>query len=197
MFSRWIRTWDSKILQPPLRRAARLGLTPDALTLSSLIAIAMAGFMLAQSNYPAGAILVLIGGLLDSLDGELARTLHCETPFGAFLDSIADHYGDFALYLGLMWPYLNNPSHLEIVLAFTAMFGSLIGSQVRSRAGMVGIDTKQVGWFTRFERNAIVILGLLLNQVTLALALLAVFNNVSAIQRLIYVVRAARLMKTS
>jgi hypothetical protein len=68
----------------------------------------------------------------------------------------------------------------------------VFGSQVRSRAGMLGIDTKAVGIFTRFERTLVLIVGILVNQLTIALWILAVLNNLSALQRIVYAVRASQ-----
>lgn len=121
----------------------------------------------------------------------MARTLRIESRFGAFLDSICDHCGDYAIYLGLLWQFLDDSAPVVIVLIFLALFGSMLGSQIRSRAGMVGIDTKTIGLFTRFERTMILFVGLLADQIVAALWLLAVLNNFSAAQRLIYVVRVS------
>src|SRR5205823_1223061 len=112
-----------------------------------------------------------------------------------FLDSICDHGGDFALSLGLLWQYLHAGASTEVVLIFVALFGSMFGSQVRSRAGMVGIDTREVGLATRFERNLILIIALFIHQLPLALWILAVVNNIAALQRVIYVVRVDVLQK--
>jgi len=68
----------------------------------------------------------------------------------------------------------------------------MLSSQIRARAGMAGIDTRNVGWATRFERLVILIVGLFTNQVSLSLIVLAVLNSLSAAQRLVYVVQAAR-----
>ena len=78
-----------------------------------------------------------------------------------------------AITLGLLWWYLGQGARLEPILLFLALFGSLLGSQIRSRAGMVGIDTRAVGWVTRFERLALLVVGLFTNQLTLALLCLA------------------------
>ena len=72
------------------------------------------------------------------------------------------------------------------------LFGSVVGSHIRSRAGMVGIDAKTIGVFTRFERTLVIAIGILINQLTIALWVLAILNNFSALQRIIYVARAAR-----
>jgi hypothetical protein len=60
---------------------------------------------------------------------------------------------------------------------------------------MVGIETKEVGLVTRFERILILIVGLFIHQVTIALWILAVLNTIAALQRIIYVVRVSLLQK--
>src|SRR5207245_7082246 len=121
--------------------------------------------------------------LLDGIDGELARVTNHATKFGAFLDSLCDHSGDFALSLGLLWLYLNKRASTEVVLIFVALFGSMFGSLVRSRAAMVGIETRDVGLVTRFERILLLLVGLFTHWITAALWMLAVLNNLAAFQR--------------
>jgi len=136
---------------------------------------------------PAG-ILLLLAGLCDSLDGALARQTSRVSPFGGFVDSISDHYGDFAIYLGLVWYGMQVADNAIVLLTVVAMFGSLVGSQIRSRAAMLGFDTKDVGLFTRAERVIVLTIGLCTGWTTVALALLALGNNASALQRLGYIV---------
>jgi len=68
----------------------------------------------------------------------------------------------------------------------------MLGSQIRSRAGMVGIDTKDVGWTTRCERVIVWLAVLFSGHLTAALWVLAVLTNFSALQRLAHVVKHAR-----
>src|SRR5207245_1580966 len=159
------------------------------LTVTSLILIIISGLFLSQNHMIVGGIFLLLGGLLDGIDGELARATNRTTNFGAFLDSICDHTGDFALGLGLLWLYLSRGAATEVVLIFIALFGSMLGSQGRSRATMVGIATKEVGLVTRFERILILIIGVFTDQVTIALWILAVLNSIAALQRIIFVLR--------
>lgn len=191
MLARWIRTWDSKILKPLLLHIGRWGITPNVLTVIGLTAMIVSGLILARGDRLIGGCVLLLGAIMDGLDGELARLINSEKESGALLDSLADHCGDFAIYLGLLWFSLNRNLETEVVLIFIALFGSMFGSLVRSRAGMLGIDPKDTGLFTRFERILILLLGLLTDLVTPALWVLAVFNNFSAFQRIIYVFRAA------
>jgi CDP-diacylglycerol--glycerol-3-phosphate 3-phosphatidyltransferase len=168
---------------------------PDMVTLAGLVVIVISGLMLSRGYLLTGACLLLAGGLLDAADGELARLTGRETSFGGFLDSVADHCGDFAVYLGLLWLSLNNRMGSEVVLIFVAFFGSVFGSLIRSRASMAGVDARDVGLFTRFERILLLALGLLSGKTTAALWVLAVLNNFSAAQRLAYVMRVSRLSR--
>ncbi|MFL5705650.1 MAG: CDP-alcohol phosphatidyltransferase family protein [Ktedonobacteraceae bacterium] len=195
MLSRWVRTWYSRLLQPFLLLLASFGVTPTMLTISSLLLILVSGFVLSQNHLITGGVFLLLGGLLDGIDGELARVTNRTTKLGAFLDSICDHSGDFALSLGLLWLYLDNRASTEVVLIFVALFGSMLGSLVRSRAGMEGIETKDVGLVTRFERILILLIGLFTHWITVALWVLAVLNNLAVLQRVIYVVRVSLLQQ--
>ncbi len=192
MLSRWIRTWYGKVLEPFLQVLEKLGIRADALTLGGLFAHILAGILFAYHELGWGVAAVLAGQVLDTFDGELARRGVADSPFGGFLDSVCDHLGDFAVYLGLLLHFLSTNSHLEIVLIAFALFGSVFGSHVRSRAGMAGIDEKKIGIFTRFERTLVLAVGILVNRLTIALWVLAIFNNFSALQRIIHAVRAER-----
>ncbi len=158
------------------------------LTVSGLIVVVAGGAAMARGELFLGAGMYLLGNLFDSLDGELARKGSLQTAIGPFLDSICDHLGDFALFSGILWFYLQQEAHGAVMLIFFAMFGSIFNSHVRSRAGMIGMDTKRVGAFTRLERMIVILLGILINQVTLAFAILAFFTTISALQRILYVI---------
>ncbi len=191
MLSRWIRSWYGGVLSPFVWAFEKLRITPDELTVAGLLAHVVAGLLFGLDVMPWGVAALLLGQALDTFDGQLARATGYASPFGSFLDSICDHLGDFAVYLGLLWLYLAMNHHIEVLLIVAALFGSVFGSHVRSRAGMAGIDTRTVGAFTRFERTLVIAVGILVNQLTIALWVLAVFNNFSALQRVIYALRAA------
>jgi phosphatidylglycerophosphate synthase len=176
-------------LEPFLRFLAHLGITANILTVASLFVAILAGILFAFGKMILGAWILLLAGFLDGIDGPLARMTHVKSPFGGFLDSICDHLGDFAVYLGLLLPLLVRHSFTEVILIFVALFASVFGSHVRSRAGMVGLDTKTVGLFTRCERIFVLVIGILILQETVALWALAIFNSLSALQRVIYTIR--------
>ena len=187
MLSRLLRTWSSDLLRPIIRLLIRARITPNQLTLAGLVLAVIAGMLIAIGLLPLAALLLLLSGVLDALDGELARQSESQAPLGAFLDSITDHYGDFAVYLGIAWQTLHSGDQATVLLTLVAMFGSLVGSQIRSRGSMMGLETKDVGFFTRAERIIVFILGLLTGFLMPAVAILAFANNLSALQRLGYI----------
>ena len=187
MLSRLLRRWSPELMRPVVRLMTGAKITPNQLTLAGLALAALAGMLVAAGLALLAAFMLLLSGVLDALDGELARQSNAETPFGAFLDSIADHYGDFAVYLGVAWQAVYAGDQALTLLVLVAMFGSLVGSQIRSRAGMMGLETKDVGIFTRAERIIVLIVGFATGLLLPAIALLAFANNFSALQRLEYV----------
>src|SRR5207253_3186599 len=108
MLSRLLRIWSPDLLRPIIRLLMRARITPNQLTLAGLVLAIIAGVLAAIGSLSLAALILLLSGFLDALDGELARQSDSQTPFGAFLDSISDHYGDFAVYLGIAWQSLRH-----------------------------------------------------------------------------------------
>ena len=188
MVGRLLRRWFSPLMALCSRAIMRAHVSPNQLTLAGFGLCVPSGLLLCIGKPAASGVVLLMAGLLDALDGELARQTGRAMPFGAFVDSIADHYGDFALYIALVWYGLQAVAPAVVLLTVCAMFGSIVGSQIRSRAGMLGLDTKDVGRCMRAERVILLTIGLWSGWIVLALALLAVATNATALQRLGHVV---------
>jgi len=142
--------------------------------------------ILAQGYFLVGGILLAAAAAFDALDGSLARLTNSVTKFGAFLDSTTDRWAEAFVYGGLIWWFMENGLRVELMLTYAAIIGSLMVSYTRARAEGLGIDCK-VGLFTRFERIAVLGIGLLFNQMYIALILLALLSNFTAIQRIVHV----------
>jgi CDP-diacylglycerol--glycerol-3-phosphate 3-phosphatidyltransferase len=129
---------------------------------------------------------MLIFSALDLLDGALARGTGRATAFGAVFDSTLDRLSEAAVLAGLAFYYVQSGSREEVVLCFAALTGSILVSYVRARAQFYGLDLTD-GLFTRPERVLVLGGGLIISQVRIALWILAVMANATALQRL-YVV---------
>jgi CDP-diacylglycerol--glycerol-3-phosphate 3-phosphatidyltransferase len=181
-----------RITNPIVAVLSKSGITPNALTLINLALNIVAAYVVATEYFLLGGVLVLVSGLFDLLDGALARFNKQTTKFGAILDSTVDRISEAAILCGLLIWYLAHGGSLEIVLIFAVLIGSFLVSYVRARAE--GLDWKcQVGLFTRAERVIVLAIGLLVNQILIALCVLVVFVFITVGQRLVYLWKQAKI----
>ncbi len=171
-------------------------LKPNTLTWGALAISLIAAVTIATNHPVIGGFLVLVSGLLDILDGALARLTNQSTKFGALLDSTFDRISDSAILLGILWLYRESGDTTIFIVIFLALVAALLTSYVRARAEGIGVGCP-VGLFTRTERVIILALGLLLSPlnkyiILIALLLLVVLGFVTVIQRLVYVWRQTK-----
>lgn len=188
MLGEKVRAWTHGIRAFIARLLGRLGVSPNALTVFGYLLHLPVMYTLATGHMSLGGILLAIASLFDSLDGSVAREMGQVTTFGAFLDSVADRFSEGTVLLGLLLWHLQSGSKIEVVLIYAAVFGSLMVSYTRARAEGVGIECKE-GLLTRFERVILLVAGLILQQVRIALWVLAMLTNFTALQRVYHVWR--------
>jgi len=181
----------TRITNPIIEGVSRSGINPDTLTLTGLALNIGAAYVIATGHFLPGGLLVLVAGLCDLLDGALARFINQTSKFGALFDSVADRVSEAALFFGLLVWYVLGESAMGVMLAFAALIGSFLVSYVRARAEGLGLECK-VGLFTRAERVIVLTLGLVVNQVTIALWVVVVFAYITVIQRVVYLRQQTR-----
>jgi CDP-diacylglycerol---glycerol-3-phosphate 3-phosphatidyltransferase len=144
---------------------ARTRITPNALTASG-VTLCAAASVLVYFEYRnellffwLGALVFVIGSILDILDGALARAGGKQSPFGAFLDSTTDRVSE-GFMLGAIALVFHRDEH-EVALAFTfaAVAGSFLVSYTRARAEALGLKG-DVGIGSRAERVVVITAGL-------------------------------------
>jgi CDP-diacylglycerol--glycerol-3-phosphate 3-phosphatidyltransferase len=186
------RNLAHRITDPIVGILSKSGITPNALTLINLALNIVAAYVIATGHFLIGGVLVLIAGLFDLLDGALARFTKQTTKFGAILDSVADRISEAAILCGLLIWYIPQGASLEMVLIFAVLIGSFLVSYIRARAEGLGWQC-QVGLFTRAERVIVLAIGLLINQIFIALCVLAVFVFITVVQRLVYLWKQGKI----
>jgi CDP-diacylglycerol---glycerol-3-phosphate 3-phosphatidyltransferase len=146
---------------------ARTRVTPNALTTSGVLLCALASVLVYFEYrneilfYWAGALVFVLGSVLDILDGALARLSGKGTPFGAFLDSTTDRVSE-GFMLGAIALVFARHHHLFAVGAsFAAVIGSFLVSYTRARAEALGLKG-DVGIGSRAERVVVITVGLVL-----------------------------------
>jgi len=170
----------------------KTGLTPNSITLIGLVGNTIGAFFLAQGQMTIGGIIILLMGPIDALDGTMARLRGEPTEFGGFVDSVSDRYSELVIFGGLIYYYSTMGEPLPTILAYAAAAGSVLVSYTRARALSLGIETK-VGILTRFERYLVLSPCLVLNIPMVALWILAVLANITALQRIWDVRKKAHL----
>jgi CDP-diacylglycerol---glycerol-3-phosphate 3-phosphatidyltransferase len=170
---------------------ARTGISPNAISIITLGLNAIVAGIIAAGYLLPGGVLILLVGLLDSLDGAVARASGQATTFGAFLDSTLDRYAEAVLFLAIVYYYRADTT--VVLLSFIALVGSVLVSYARARAEGLGLDC-EVGWLARPERVFVLGIGLAGAQYSLyalliALSVLAFFTHVTAIQRIWHIYR--------
>jgi len=161
----------------------RIGLMPNTMTILGLIGNSVGAILLATGNMLWGGLLILAMGPVDALDGTMARLRGEPSEFGAFVDSVTDRYSELIIFGGLLFFYSQKGDWLGALLAFAAAGGSVLVSYVRARAQALGYDTK-VGILTRMERYLVLAPSLVLNIPMIGLWIIAIFANITALQRI-------------
>lgn len=193
----WMRTTLAS-LEPTL---VRLGVRPTFLTWAQLVTSLLAGTAYAVGCVFLGGWLVFGCGVLDLLDGSLARRTERATRRGAFLDSVIDRYAEFFTFVGL-GVFFSRSWMLWVVAA--GFLGSIMVSYARARAEGLGVECR-TGLMQRAERYLLLGGGSFLSTVfnhlscrpshlilIICLVLLAILTNLTALSRVRAVVVALR-----
>ncbi len=176
---------------PVARALLALRLRPNHLTVLGLGVSLLAALSFARGRTRWGAALLIVAGLFDFFDGSLARLSGQVTPFGAFLDSVIDRYSDLVVFAGILLLFFGSGRPQEVLLTLLALIGTVMVSYTKARAQGMGVAC-ETGLMERPERLIVLIVGGLFDLMTLALWVLAVLVNVTAIQRILYTRRVAR-----
>jgi CDP-diacylglycerol--glycerol-3-phosphate 3-phosphatidyltransferase len=180
------------ILDPVVSLIHQIGVPPVAVTITGVLISLAGALVVAAGHLFTGAVILLISGLCDIIDGSLARKGEKVTVFGAFIDSTGDRLTELAYFGGLIFYYLRAVpvSRFHIFFLLVALAGSILTSYTRARAEGLGMECT-VGLMERPERIALLIVGLALNTfiLTAVILVLAVLTVFTFMQRIIHVRR--------
>ncbi|MFD0732396.1 phosphatidylinositol phosphate synthase [Planotetraspora mira] len=194
-----LRPAVTRIMTPLGRTLARLGISPDAITLvGTLGVVASALFFFPRGQLFLGTVVITVFVFADALDGVLARMTGKGSVWGAFLDSTLDRLADASVFSGLIL-YFVLKDDPEIVLAGVALFCLVAGALVsyaKARAEGLGM-TANVGIAERTERLVVALVAAGLSGLgvpyilAIGLWLLAAASAFTVVQRMVHVYRQA------
>lgn len=196
LLGRYLRHYIMWVLGPWERALVRWRVTPNALTFSSFVVACFSAVFFAIGDFGAGGWLYLLTGILDILDGRIARATGKVTKGGAFFDSVMDCYAELVVFGGIAIFYRHN---WAVYVALVASLGSIMVSYTRARGEALGVAVN-IGTMQRPER--LFYLGVISGlspivetlfghgslpafvPVVVALALLGASANVTAVRRI-------------
>ena len=190
-------------IDPASTLCARLGLTPNQVTLLSLFFGAAAGVLYATGHAYLGAAMLFSSAILDFVDGGVARLRNRSSRFGAAIDWIVDKYVDAIVLIGI-----GVGGFVDMRLAAVAVFGSLINTFIKpvvyaeigyakKEDGKIKDPLEGIGIFGRPETIIVIVLFSFLSGLTvsgygmlaIAVGIVALGTHLSALQRIFYLYR--------
>lgn len=200
----WLQKAFVRLLDPVVAGLVRAGVHPNVIsTAGFLITLAAAAIVFARHLF-IGVVVFLIGGMMDILDGNVARRSGLASKFGSFYDSTLDRVSEIVFYFSLYAFFRPLDAFWWVgYVVITAMVGSLMVSYTRARAEALGVECA-VGLMQRPERVVLIGVGGLLTVVAagidpaweywpllVAIGLIAVLANLTALERIRSVYRVA------
>lgn len=190
---------SDRVLEPLVALGLRLGIGPHALSLLAFGSALAGGIAFARGPamvewYLLGGVLVALNGILDVLDGAIARELGVASDAGDVLDHTLDRYADIVVIGGLAIG-VN-----QLAIGFLAITGVLMTSYLGTQAQAAGYGRLYAGLLGRADRIALIVLVALamllvpiavygLTLVGWLLLLLGVIGHLTAIQRFVVIWR--------
>lgn len=195
-----------RLVAPIARGLIRAGVHPNAITTVGTLVIVAGGVAFGLGLVRWAGFLLLLSGVFDILDGQVARRAGQATPFGAFYDSTLDRIGESVLFTGIAVFFLRGGVAADrvvtaVLVAMVALAASLLVSYTRARAEGLGLACT-VGIAARAERILLLGIpmlffgagrgGMLLFWIV---AVLAAVTTVTVVQRIAHVARITSVQR--
>ncbi len=193
-----LRPYAEKILKPLANLLSRAGVTPDATSVLSLIFAAGAGVLYTISCGDrtialAAGVLVLLNGIADAMDGEIARIAGTAGIRGDFLDHVIDRYADVFIICGIFFG-----EYIDWRIGVAAIVGTLLTSYLGTQAQAVGLGRHYGGILGRADRLVLIMLASILyflypyeiygaSSLGWSIVLIAVASNLTTLQRFVHI----------
>lgn len=177
----------AEILEPSTQFLVKKRFAPDWLTLIGLALNVGAAVLFGFGYYFWAGLTVLVAGIFDLLDGQVARKGKTASKFGALLDSAVDRYSEIFIWFGIAVSFIRANDHWTSSAVFFALAGSLMVSYVRARIEGLGGECK-VGFMQRPERIIAIGVGALVGSIGLSVAVwaIAILGNFTAMERIFH-----------
>ncbi|MDD1645643.1 MAG: CDP-alcohol phosphatidyltransferase family protein [Methanomicrobiales archaeon] len=193
-----------RYLEPVANLCVRAGLTPNQISVLSIGFAVLCAILFLYQHFVLGALALFTAAVLDLVDGSVARKMQNATRFGAAFDWIADKYVDALAILGagfsgiaILTRFWAVPPAADLAVVALAVFGSMMNTFIKPvvyaevgfterKDGKIDDPLEGIGFFGRPETIIVLLIGAVTGFLWLAILLIAVCTNLSAIQRIGY-----------
>ncbi|HUY00488.1 MAG TPA: CDP-alcohol phosphatidyltransferase family protein [Candidatus Deferrimicrobium sp.] len=194
-----IRRLFRPLVQWIAKQLKKIKMTPNQVSLLGIF-FALGGciFFIFFLNYWGSllfAMFIFIAGILDGVDGALARLTKRASKRGGLLDSVGDRYADVCIIVAFLGHYSNQQIFLGIPLllwVILAVVGVIMVSYIRARAEAGGVEDCDVGLAGRSERLFILVIFAMINLGLWGLLIVTIISHVTAFYRIYYVKKMLR-----
>ena len=197
MLSKTLKKSAGKVLEPLGKAIGKLGIKPNHITIAGLVLTLLAAWFLCNKEIYYAFSIGLIACLFDGADGLVARSTGTSSIKGGYLDAVIDRYADCIAFSALiLGDWMEPIKGVEFisgeVWAIIALAGAFQTSYSRAAAERLGVTQEGIGIIERPERWFILGMGLLIGElmgdvetiITWVVAFLAVFGNITVLQRM-------------
>ncbi len=199
-----LRAGLTRVLTPVAKFLLRIGVSPDAVTVTGTLGVMIAALWLFPAEHlVVGSLTIALLVLTDAVDGIMARESGRVSPWGAFLDSTLDRVADAAIFAGLLVYLMHQGHEMGVYVAVACLVLGGVVPYARARAEGLGM-TAQVGIAERADRIAVALgaalavgLGAPLIVLVVVLGALALAAAVTVGQRMATVYQQSRQRVTS
>ena len=183
-------------LAPIARWLHRAGVSANAVTIVGFLLTVGGATLLAVGQPAAALVVLLVGTLADTLDGQIARAAGGGTKLGAFLDSTFDRLSDAAFATAAIWLGASHDDPLLFWAGVVALIAGSLVPYIRAKAESLGLGAS-VGLAPREARLSLLVLGVAAWAVTgniqlfaAAVVVVALLSTITTIQRIAHVARS-------
>ncbi len=171
---------------PISRFLSKKRISPNLITFFGTLISLFAGFLFYLGQTLLAGLSVILSGLMDIIDGQVAKLSGKETRFGGVLDSSLDRYSEIFIYIGISLFFFKKGDTITSFATIFALLGSMLVSYVKARAEGAGIPLKS-GFFQRAERFFLISSGGILGVEILRvfMYIIALVSHITAIQRIV------------
>jgi archaetidylinositol phosphate synthase len=194
-------------LEPVADLFVRIGITPNQISLLALLAGILCAIFFFRREFLLGSLALFASAVFDLVDGSVARKTGAHTDFGAVFDWIVDKYIDALALLGaglsgtaIITSYLQVPPAADFAVVAFAIIGSLMNTFIKpvvyaeigyreKEEGKIDDPLEGIGFFGRPETMLVLIIGGIMGYIGIAVLIIAICTNLSAVQRIMYLYR--------